>query len=736
MGEQEYPQLIGAAGHNPKTLEAISEIARLEGRNPEWVKKNILGRKEGSALNAPGVMAAVDFLRKETAAFKEYVTGFLAKRDAGEVTDQDYVDFQQRLMEHAHIHSQVMGIASEAGRALGVLAHTRKYYGEILDAESLDTMMNSMGGKGHIEDVADMMEAFLEGDIGKLNRYTSEVAEVRTIDKVFEAWVNALLSGPQTHVVNMTSNFLVSMNDDVVRLLASGIGKLHGGSKVYVREAVARMTSAPGAALSGMKMFSEALKDENFDDTLTKIEARHRKAIKGTAGKVIRMPGRFLSAEDLLFKKFTYVKEAHALAMHDHIENGTDYEATVDALLNVENDRLTPEQRAMRKKATEAADKATFTNPLGTFGRTLQKLANDHPSLRFIIPFIRTPTNIVKYAAQHSPVALFFKEFRQQFARGGAERDIAVARMTLGTSVGAAIAMLAAEGLVTGGGPDDPRERNILYSMGWQPYSFKIGNKYYSYGRLEPLGMIFGIAADIREMSAVASEEELESLVALFAGSFFKNVTSKTWLRGISDAINAITNPDRYGERWIQSMLGTVVPTGVAQVARTQDPVLRRRDDIRSTILSRTPLKSQDVLPRLGLWGEPVRLEGGVGPDLLSPVYISTQTLDPASAALRRISRETDWKPSTPSKKIHGVELTPEQHNQYIQLARRPAKAKLEMLASSPGFELLPVEVQKDLFKEIIDQSNKDAREMMVTMNPDLFIKGLEAQMKKAAGGF
>jgi hypothetical protein len=56
-------------------------------------------------------------------------------------------------------------------------------------------------------------------------------------------------------------------------------------------------------------------------------------------------------------------------------------------------------------------------------------MANAHPWLRFIVPFIRTPTNIVKFAAQRSPLAFGMESFQNAYNQGGAARDI---RLPLG----------------------------------------------------------------------------------------------------------------------------------------------------------------------------------------------------------------------------------------------------------------------------------------------------------------
>lgn len=46
----------------------------------------------------------------------------------------------------------------------------------------------------------------------------------------------------------------------------------------------------------------------------------------------------------------------------------------------------------------------------------------------------------------------------------------------------------------------------MLYATGWQPYSVRIGDTWYSYARLEPLGLLLGIAADMKENASNIDE--------------------------------------------------------------------------------------------------------------------------------------------------------------------------------------------------------------------------------------
>ena len=74
------------------------------------------------------------------------------------------------------------------------------------------------------------------------------------------------------------------------------------------------------------------------------------------------------------------------------------------------------------------------------------------------------------------------------------------------------VGMLAAEGMVTGGGPKDKQLRQEMMMTGWQPYSFKIGDTYYSYARIEPLGSLFGMAADAADLIGQLPQKEAEQL--------------------------------------------------------------------------------------------------------------------------------------------------------------------------------------------------------------------------------
>jgi hypothetical protein len=151
---------------------------------------------------------------------------------------------------------------------------------------------------------------------------------------------------------------------------------------------------------------------------------------------------------------------------------------------------------------------------------------------------------------------------------------------------------------------------------GWRPYSVKVGDEFYSYSRLDPLGMVLGQAADLAETSRDAGRaydekgfgEAAEKAAAGLVTSAVKNAMLKTWMSGISRLVEALDDLDRHGEHWLQAMAGTLIPTGMAQVAQSGfpgvfegDPVQRETRTVLDTLKSRVPLAGAGLMPRRDL---------------------------------------------------------------------------------------------------------------------------------------
>ena len=686
------------------------------GMTPE----QLMRRRRGEALNAEQALAARQLL---TDSGEDLVA---RARTASGGSDADVLAFTRALERHAGIQAQVAGMTAEAGRALRQFRITAAATNDRAIKETLE----NFGGRDTVEELARKLTK-IDTPGGRAG-FVRDATHARTSDKLLEAWINALLSGPQTHAVNVLSNTLVAAWTIPEHLIAAGIGAVRRGKdRVRFGEVTARTFGAVQGVRDGLKAAAKTFLSEEPSDLLTKIESNRYRAVpslvlnKGKpkrhlagipipfsgqielGGKQIRIPGRALQASDEFFKAVGFRMELNARALRDGLAKNLKGKELAEHVAGIV--RKPPEDLTLA--AIDAARYQTFTRPLGTLGRSVQRIAAEHPGFRLIMPFIRTPANIAKFAVERSPFAVMMREVRDNLRVGGATRDIQLARITMGTGIGAVVAQLAAEGSITGGGPTDRTSRAALRMTGWQPYSFKVGDQYIAYSRLEPLGMIFGISADFAEISGELDEAQADDIAGRVVGSIAQNITSKTFLRGLSEAIRALDDPDRYGERWIQSYAGTLIPTVAAQVARTEDPVLRDTQTIVDRLKSRLPGFSTSLPARRNLWGEPIVLGGGLGPDIISPIYTSHDRRDRTSEEFARLNVRVGM----PQRRISGpnkesVELTPEQYWQYVETAGRMAKTILDRVVTDPGYAELPDDTRREMFERIIRRTRQAAR--------------------------
>jgi hypothetical protein len=218
-----------------------------------------------------------------------------------------------------------------------------------------------------------------------------------------------------------------------------------------------------------------------------------------------------------------------------------------------------------------------------------------------------------------------------------------------------------------------------------------------------------GIAASAAEIMGELGTEDQQTLAAGIAGAFGKYVTSRTWLRGMSDIIQAMDDPDRYGDRYLKKLFGTVVPTGVAQVERVMSPEMKEVTDYIDAIKARTPGWSDTLPRRRNLWGEAIRFEGGIGPDIASPIYTSRAKASPIDKELyeQRIAVSMPRKTQT----IQGVpvELTPQQYERFIILMNKTPLSS----SGKPLKETLNDMVSRDAYYRSLG-GNRDQKENMI----------------------
>ena len=654
-------------------------------------------------------------------------------RNSGSETD--LLRLKDALDMHVALQGQVKAMRAETGRAL-------RQWRYVVGA-NIDEMLGAAGGKGNMNDIAKILSTIDPKNVANVNQIANKLNNPTLSDKFMEFWINGLLSGPQTHAVNILSNILTGLWSIPENYLAAGIGALkRTPDRVTFGEANVRAFGYLQGAREGISLAKKTFLTETPSDIFSKLEARREKAIKGTLGKIVRLPGRALMTSDEFFKAIGYRMELNAQGYRSAIKAGlkpndrkfaehmkgvmddlplgknkAETEELIKAkakTLNMSASELKELKKEVNLKATNNARYLTFTKPLEGMSRHISKLTTESPMTKLIAPFIRTPVNIVRFAAERTPFGVFMREHK---GLKGAAKDTQQAKLAFGAMVGASTAAMAAQGKITGSGPSDPNAMRMLRLTKWQPYSFVIDQedgtkRYLAYNRVEPLGIILGLSADFSDIYGSLNDEDADSMGARIGASISKNLTDKTFFRGITDVIEAANDPDRFFDSWSRNMAGTIVPTGLAQAARTIDPVVRDTQTYMDKIKSRIPGYSQTLEARPNFWGEPIIMSGGLGPDIVSPIYSSFSNNDPVSNELVRLK----YSPSMPQKSMDGIKIPPDLYNKFVRRAGKAAHSILEKYVVS-NYEYRKLDkfpsAQITQIKKIIEKTREIASVML-----------------------
>jgi len=655
--------------------------------------EQLINRRMGKAFNAEEIIAAGKLLDSSAMNLVE-----LAEKASGVMaTDLDKLAFRKAFNLHYALQAQFSGMEAEAGRALGAFRTVFEGAGR---TQQIKEFLEQIEGAVPIQKTAALIATL--PTTKAVTTTIRKAQKANTWDMFLEAWINGLLSGPQTHAVNTGSNMLFALWQIPERYLAAGISKVTPGpQEIRAGEAAAQAWGMIEGFRDGLKMAGRALKEAEGIDPLSKIEARRYRTITaenmnldpaGPAGRTadflgetVRLPGRFLVAEDEFFKGMGYRMELQAQAFRQASMEGLEGKDFAKRTWEIVNDP--PEN--IRLAAQNAARYQTYTNELGKAGKAFQQILRDIPALRLIVPFFRTGTNIAKAVQERTPLAFLSKRFMAEISAGGARRDIALARLSMGSMMMATFATLASAGYITGAGPPDKSARQSLRNMGWQSYSFctnpdePIENrKYVRFSRIDPFGAFLGLAADAVEIMAYADEVTTDQIAAMCSMAIAENVSSKTWIKGVTDFIEAWSDPKRYMTNYLERMAGTVIPTMAATVERTIHPQFSEVNSWLDAVKSRTPGLSKDLPPRLNLWGEPIiggTIRGDEGNwhwlpvDMINPLYVSKGKRSPIDKEIYRNAISVGM----PAKNIGGVKLTDEEYHRYVELQGKIVKHEI-----------------------------------------------------------
>jgi hypothetical protein len=420
-------------------------------------------------------------------------------------------------------------------------------------------------------------------------------------------------------------------------------------------------------------------------------------------------------------------------------------------------------QRALRN-----AEDVTFTRALddNSVSAKIQAIPIAHPMWRFVLPFVRTPLNILKFTGQRFDGIGIVKGFTATrfpaYARsleGSRNRFIkeilsddervkadAIGRVIAGASFATAGLSLGAAGIITGRGPSDPEQRRLLEQSGWMPYSIKTPEGYISYARVEPFATAIGIFADMYDVNRLAPIDKQDTIETIAKGigiALANNFTNKTYLTGIGNFVEAAQAPDRKVATWFQRYAASFVPNTAGQLTRVGDESMRDVRGMVDALMAKIPGLSEDLAPARNLLGEPIRRAQSAGSDSIGSVMNILLPVAYREVSNSEVSRELaslEYGFSPPKTDVNGLDLLTykgksgqtaydrwaELHGE-VKLGGRTLEAELRRTFKSANYQRLSPDSTEELdspriavVKRIVGDYRRAAYKQMLREFPDV----------------
>jgi hypothetical protein len=710
--------------------------------------KELDRRKLGQAFNAEQIVAARKLLIQSAVDVRD------AMVKAADGSDADLMAYAEAKTRHQMIQQQVAGITAEAGRALRAF---RELEGQ-QEAKTVGDFLQEATGKTLFQLRREAQAGAQLPTGAQVSKFVRDSEKPGFGDMVLEYWINGLISGPATHTTYMVGNALLSLwKAGPETAAAAAIGKASAlmggeGERVMIGEVPAQLYGMMKGTREGIWAAWQAIK--TGQTTLLPGEAASmstrqlamsplvnpRAAIPNftiggvplPVGTLARLPSRMVATIHSFYRAMNYEMAKQGGAYRIAANEGLEGDALASRIAEKTDNPTEDEMAGYRGSATDL----TLMGKGGELTQALSKLTGakflGFQWLKFIDPFVHISSNVIEQALlQRTPVGVFAPEIRANLsgANGAAARDMAIGRMAVGTAMTVGIGSLAAEGLVNGSGPSDPKEAAVYTMVNGPPHSVRFGDTWYDVHRLGPLGMLVGISADMYETAHAIGKEDAIKVAEMASHAFTQNILDESFMRGPADLIKALSDPDRYGSTYVRNMLASFTPysVGSSQVARAVDPYARQARTLLDAVKAKIPWLSETLLPKRDIWGEPIPNKDALGLPGLSAIYEMKVNNDPVNQALLKLG----VFPALPERKIRGVQLTDQQYDDFSRIAGRMAKTQLNQIVANPGFPALPDSVQHDMVADAIKSSREAARSLVMMQNPGIIAVATKAKLDR-----
>lgn len=537
----------------------------------------------------------------------------------------------------------------------------------------------------------------------------------------------AMLGNPRTHVRNVLGNAVFMPTVKLKNLIATGLEAAYqyAGTKTERTKTLNIGKEYKEFAKNDFKQMMDIISGGgkmNPED----IIRDHRRIFRfEPLEKLRKLNSELLEKEDRFFLKRYYINALAGYLSVNHVD-----------LNSVES--IAVMERA-RNYAISEAQKATYRDA-SAVASAIQRIAHTNAATEFLVegvlPFKKTPINILRRGVEYSPAGLIY-------ALSVGTRNVKTGKITAtqyidsvsaglsGSALFVLGAFLNSIGFLRPGGDDEEKKDRFEQNMGYQPYSLQIGNFSYTIDWMAPSVLPLFVGSEV--FRTLSKEREG------FSVSDFVDDTKKladpiiemSMLSGLQNILESIS----YGDNGLGSIamntitgyFGQANPTVLGQVARTIDDTRRTTymdknikvpSDFQKFFqknMNKIPFVSKLSQPYIDLWGRE-ETQGNILEralqNFVSPGY-SSNTSDAERAVEKEITRlyeavgDKSVFPSTAPKyfMVNKVrkDLTAEEYTKFAKAKGQKAYHLMEQLIQSAGYRSLSDEEKAECVANVYE---------------------------------
>ena len=367
----------------------------------------------------------------------------------------------------------------------------------------------------------------------------------------------------------------------------------------------------------------------------------------------------------------------------------------------------------MIRYAVADATTAVFQNKT-KLGDVARKIQNSSGVGEIILPFGRTPSAVAMQILNYSPVGVA-KTIIENIGKGKFDQRLfsqGIGRGITGTAALAIGVELFRNNMLTLDYPiGKEREQELQKAEGTKNNAVLIDGKWRSPIILGPLGNLILIGGHIQNALDTSGSPTEALSSAIFGG--LKSFTEQTFLTGIQNAVNAITDPERYAKTYLPNLIASFVPTLVSDISRATDPLERRTQGTAERIQARTPLR-RTLEPQVDILGREIERIGNPLEVLADPTRPVPVKGNLVTGELRRLmDGGFNVSPTMLGDRAGYKALTPEQNTKLWTIAGSILNEKLNNLFNSKQYEGLPEDQKAKVVEKFVSTAQVNARVAM-----------------------